>query len=798
MCSLTTDSSHYACFSCAMAQAEAPVALYEPQITADEGRILTEVLPQLVHAIKYPTACPRGALDPPAMAAILPAVVQAIEASSAEFAIEFGVNIVREHLLEVEKARVDICMLMNGLNPKRSTEVAEYFDGLRSQLDRLDAENARLVESLLLAWVEWRLGRLDSTAGTVAPPEHESPDFTPDTRKRSRVEVDARIARWRHGIDDATADTPLRLTQHNSHLALSNMPTEILQEIFCLTTDKDAGSRRNFTLGLVCRHWKDLALGCSKLWSYIVANKDTNMDVVRTLIERSTTVPLHVCLEHTSSRDRRLQGQQTPPVIQLILTELPRIRTLYLSVPHATYREVKDLFNVPARELKSLAISLEDSEVLQPTALREPFPATAIHTPALTTLEITHFGAAFSFALAHHSCSSIKHLRIHIAHNMPKNPSMADTLLSTLQSMPHLTVLDIDTSFLPVTLPSYNRNFATLCRSLTCLRLEGRISHLNWLLAHMQLSPTIHIDLTIGDLEPTNAHCAELGDRLHKILFPAHHAAANSPAPLDYAGCFFTDSELPVLHIMLSDTLEVVQDQFAEFAGSAEKTNCISAYESSEPVEADFRSVRGRVLPAPHQPGGRTVHLKMHATDPWVSQPSRETLWKSFPLQDVKTVFLSHIIEGPHRRLCSTFLSFVTPMAALQNLIVHGWRPWQVQELLVPHPPTHEEGDWATPLPFPNLQSFTLIKSPSQTPPNDKALWPKGESEPKQRDLIFEPLYTLFQYRQQTASTKIRDLFLYNYDILDWKFVHRGFEKLFESRDIAIVVDVLPTHGINL
>lgn len=157
--------------------------------------------------------------------------------------------------------------------------------------------------------------------------------------KRYECDADA-VNHWIPQSDEGAGITqpyPLRL------------PTEILQEIFCLSTDQRDGSRKSFRLALVCRRWRTAALGCAKLWSHIVADdQNSNINAIDCLITRSRGTPLEVYLEQVDDDD---SGAPRRAVFHCILNELHRIRTLHLSLFNTTYVELEHLFATPAEQV---------------------------------------------------------------------------------------------------------------------------------------------------------------------------------------------------------------------------------------------------------------------------------------------------------------------------------------------------------------------------------------------------------------------------------------------------------------
>ncbi|TCD65795.1 hypothetical protein EIP91_002188 [Steccherinum ochraceum] len=129
-------------------------------LSFDERRILGEIIPDLVRAIKYPssavsqtTSLKISGYEPPIMAEILSNIVQTIETSSETFAGLLGVPLLKETMPRDERNRARLCELMEGLNPRYSEATAQYLRGVESKLQMLDAEDKHMSSTLLDAWV---------------------------------------------------------------------------------------------------------------------------------------------------------------------------------------------------------------------------------------------------------------------------------------------------------------------------------------------------------------------------------------------------------------------------------------------------------------------------------------------------------------------------------------------------------------------------------------------------------------------------------------------------------------------
>ncbi|TEB31505.1 hypothetical protein FA13DRAFT_1583633, partial [Coprinellus micaceus] len=86
---------------------------------------------------------------------------------------------------------------------------------------------------------------------------------------------------------------------HDTLVPAASLPSEILSPIFLLCQSMERhpiGSLAKETLRWiylthVCRHWRDAAIGCATLWSYLAFSKPEFTEV---MLQRSRTAPLTV------------------------------------------------------------------------------------------------------------------------------------------------------------------------------------------------------------------------------------------------------------------------------------------------------------------------------------------------------------------------------------------------------------------------------------------------------------------------------------------------------------------------
>ena len=108
---------------------------------------------------------------------------------------------------------------------------------------------------------------------------------------RAIEDVDLVVEQCRAGIRVFERAIKSLHSQRNAWSAGPNLPREILQEIFCMTIGKKDSLRYRY-LTWVCRHWRDSALDCPKLWSFITVDGRNNECQILPLLSLSQGFPL--------------------------------------------------------------------------------------------------------------------------------------------------------------------------------------------------------------------------------------------------------------------------------------------------------------------------------------------------------------------------------------------------------------------------------------------------------------------------------------------------------------------------
>ena len=150
---------------------------------------------------------------------------------------------------------------------------------------------------------------------------------------------------------------------------IARMPAEILTRIFDihvhdalqrfdrspshLVCAHDCSPYSWIRVSHVCKHWRSLSLATPLLWSTIIVTRQT--ECMQAMLERSQQVPLHV----RSIGPGACYISRPVPLksLRLVLTAMPRIRTLDLAINWWVYDELASLLQQPAPLLRQARLS---------------------------------------------------------------------------------------------------------------------------------------------------------------------------------------------------------------------------------------------------------------------------------------------------------------------------------------------------------------------------------------------------------------------------------------------------------
>jgi len=447
---------------------------------------------------------------------------------------------------------------------------------------------------------------------------------------------------------------------------------------------------------------------------------------------------------------------ERPNITRLVLTQLPRIQNLHLSLTQETFAKFAHLLAVRAPHLQRLVLSLNEGSHVSDTGISSP--TSVFDFPALRMLSIRGIHTRFAWSLVAGATSTITHLKLRVPHRMQGLEALAmDTLLSTLRSMTRLTTLDLGNLVLrsPLTKRANDNGRAIDCRRLRILQLSGEISQLNWFLSRLQLSPSVNMDLAIfsHSMIAEDEYVA-FGNNLARILHPTK--GGEQLRPLDHAAyLWWPSSGLPgvspsTLHVIFSDHDDVIHEYHDN-----EDMNVVQSgtFRDWEQVEAAFDKSRTQ---APSRRGQRALHIWI--LDTLIGPPKDERIefiWSALPLGKVHTLFLRGIPVGipegsPFLKSTSrTFMNCVCPMLSVRRIVARGWDPIWLQELITPIWRAYLGVAYVLPFPFPTLESLTLIRDEELGERSHWRLW--------------KVLHTRREIFLSKNLTTLRELVLINY-----------------------------------
>ena len=214
------------------------------------------------------------------------------------------------------------------------------------------------------------------------------------------------------------------------------LPAETLEDIFIQNARdylSESGSLNHLTptlpswvnISYVCRQWRNVALNCAALWTYIfiVSPRWTEELLVRS---KDASLKLHV------NQDLQGQGFRAPCFVGQVVNHIERIQELRLSLPYVARED--HLFS----QLSSPAPRLQILEIWAPNASSGwVLPSVLFNgeTPALRILELSYCPVAwYSFKLSGLTTLGLFRVPARFRQN-------TGDLLATLRCMQNLTRL---------------------------------------------------------------------------------------------------------------------------------------------------------------------------------------------------------------------------------------------------------------------------------------------------------------------------------------------------------------------
>ena len=310
--------------------------------------------------------------------------------------------------------------------------------------------------------------------------------------------------------------------KRNLYARINRLPDEILGEVFWNTVDDKEGSFRCIPLGLVCRRWRELALGFPRLWSSIVVDKGTDPDIAHELVCRSQEVPLDVVLSDGGlSVERRTRASfeglsRVRTLYDTVLHQLPRIRSLTIlaAALHGPSEILMMIPKTPAPQLQSLH-------------LRVRSPASNKYTdlfsrdfPALRNVSSGCSNVFDALSLARPTVTSFKLSTFHGLMGSRVSGSLVSTaqLISALCKMPLLQNLTLFLVFCRLTHNQSEDNVVASLPSLRRLHLRDDSESLVRAIHSLRPPPYANLRVHFSDSPITSRRRSIFQDRLTSIL----------------------------------------------------------------------------------------------------------------------------------------------------------------------------------------------------------------------------------------------------------------------------------------
>ncbi|KAH6901493.1 hypothetical protein BKA70DRAFT_1157706 [Coprinopsis sp. MPI-PUGE-AT-0042] len=297
--------------------------------------------------------------------------------------------------------------------------------------------------------------------------------------------------------------------QRNQLAPISRLPVEVMSKIF-LDCSRNPWSSPQTTyspfaslhgpagtrwtgISHVCHQWREVALGCSELWSLI--NPNMSAKWIEAMIERSQDTPISIVDFNISY----IYNSKKRELLLKVLSDPGRWRSVELRVTDGGDDVSKLICRLtsPAPYLVDLSLNLEGSTFSRSrSALRRDFLGGNV--PSLRRLAITHCHPSWNPDLFSNSLTSLKLSNppvFKLAAGGPFLGPSAQELADILGRIPLLTELDLQMQ-LPdmTTLEPTGRSFEFLHLRKLCL--VGECGELAGLLASLRIPSTARMEIS--------------------------------------------------------------------------------------------------------------------------------------------------------------------------------------------------------------------------------------------------------------------------------------------------------------
>ncbi|KAI0927120.1 hypothetical protein AcV5_007739 [Taiwanofungus camphoratus] len=215
------------------------------------------------------------------------------------------------------------------------------------------------------------------------------------------------------------------------------LPNELLASIFVIgVLDREEDSLTLSTVMLVCRYWREVAVNTPLLWSRIVTGTHHSIERARLKLERSKSVPLHICVDFSPRQEYgSVTTESLVYAMDLLRPSIWRWKVFHLTVPnrpqaHAALTRCKEC--APLLEVFSVRIchSMQEDHYSSP-----PLPLFGGRTPRLHSCSFTSFNFGWDSSLI----SRLRVLKLGGYWN-GYSPSV-DVILGILRACPQLEEL---------------------------------------------------------------------------------------------------------------------------------------------------------------------------------------------------------------------------------------------------------------------------------------------------------------------------------------------------------------------
>ncbi|KAG2009575.1 hypothetical protein CC2G_012490 [Coprinopsis cinerea AmutBmut pab1-1] len=404
-------------------------------------------------------------------------------------------------------------------------------------------------------------------------------------------------------------------SRRNEFCPISRLPKEVLHKIFLHLSPTQLAASEPTSDGpsystivcvtRVCRYWKKVALNQPELWTYV---SDYKSEAIRTLLMRSKTAPLDICLDRGSrgSNERWIQkALATRTIRSLSMRELfhhltPRLKKLPPAAPvlHTLILHNNDPFT-RARDTRLPELFQEGAPLLRKVSLFScHLPWTSPLLEGLTSLRMLDRNA-FKYP--------------------PPSPGV---FLDALEKMPDLVELSL---YVPI--PDLDDQATRLHRVVALPRLRrlefwGSIKQCHDLLQHVVIPESATIELTVD---------TEEADPLPLPLVPrrlVESPQTSSPAEIKTPQISFSEATPQSLEIEQDGVLHFyVWTDRHDVASFPIKRDCYVLYRSVLDIPAiqslpawSIRSLRLQNYADYHGHLGHILRVLVAAEDVFVSE----------------------------------------------------------------------------------------------------------------------------------------------------------------------------------